>query len=323
MSLLEIRDLVKHYEGSGGIFEGRRKKVRAVDGLSFSLDRGEILGLVGESGCGKSTLGRLVVRLEEPTAGEISFAGREITSWKGSKLRELRRHFQIIFQDSASALNPRWTAGTIIEEPLVNYGVAREERWKRARELLTLVGLESGDVGKYPHEFSGGQRQRINIARALALEPSLLVCDEPVSSLDVSIRAQVLNLLRDLKKRLNLSYIFISHDLAAVRYLSGRVAVMYLGKIVEILPANLVSQAFHPYTRALLRAVPEPNPRQRIFQEGVVRGEPPDPSNPPPGCRFHPRCPEAADVCRQEEPLLKEVEESHTLACHMREKEAK
>jgi peptide/nickel transport system ATP-binding protein/oligopeptide transport system ATP-binding protein len=318
VSLLEVRELVKHYAGKRGIFAGHREKVRAVDGVSFSLARGETLGLVGESGCGKSTLGRLVVRLEEPTAGKILFAGEEITAWTGRKLRELRRRVQIVFQDSYSSLNPRRTVGAIIEEPLANFGVAKEERRERVRELLTLVGLEPVDAPKYPHEFSGGQRQRINIARALALEPELIVCDEPVSSLDVSIRAQILNLLRELKRRLNLSYLFISHDLAAVKYLADRVAVMYLGKLVEILAAEgLVSQARHPYTRALLQAVPEPNPRQRTGQKPVVRGEPPDPANPPLGCRFHPRCPEALDVCRQDEPVLKEVGEGHLVACHL------
>ncbi|AIS52200.1 oligopeptide transport ATP-binding protein AppF [Thermoanaerobacter kivui] len=318
VSLLEVRDLIKHYPGKGGILAVRREKVRAVDGVSFSIARGETLGLVGESGCGKSTLGRLVVRLEEPTAGKILFAGEDITGWKGRKLREMRRRFQIIFQDSSSSLNPRRTVGATIEEPLANFGVAKEERRERVAELLTLVGLEPRDASKYPHEFSGGQRQRINIARALALQPELVVCDEPVSSLDVSIRAQVLNLLRELKKRLGLSYLFISHDLAAVNYLADRVAVMYLGKIVEILPAEgLVSQARHPYTRALLQAVPEPDPRQKISQKPVVRGEPPDPANPPAGCRFHPRCPEAREACRQEEPVLKEVGDGHWVRCHL------
>ncbi|MGQ9824859.1 MAG: ABC transporter ATP-binding protein, partial [Desulfotomaculales bacterium] len=312
VSLLEVKDLVKHYLGKKGILAGRREKVRAVDGVSFSIARGETLGLVGESGCGKSTLGRLVMRLEEPTAGKIFFAGEEITVWTGRKLRELRRRFQIIFQDSSSSLNPRRTVGAIIEEPLANFGVAKDERRERVRELLKLVGLEPEHALQYPHEFSGGQRQRINIARALALQPELVVCDEPVSSLDVSIRAQILNLLRELKRRLNLSYLFISHDLAAVNYLADRVAVMYLGQIVEVLPAEgLVSQTRHPYTQALLQAVPEPDPRQKTGQKPVIRGEPPDPASPPPGCRFHPRCPEAREVCRQEEPVLKEVGEGH------------
>ncbi|RJX29357.1 MAG: ATP-binding cassette domain-containing protein [Dethiobacter sp.] len=318
MSLLEVKELVKHYAGKRGIFAGHQEKVRAVDGVSFSLARGETLGLVGESGCGKSTLGRLVVRLEEPTAGKIFFTGEEISGWTGRKLRELRSRFQIIFQDSSSSLNSRRTAGAIIEEPLANFGMRKGERRERVRELLTLVGLEPEHAAHYPHEFSGGQRQRINIARALTLQPELIVCDEPVSSLDVSIRAQILNLLRELKKRMGLSYLFISHDLAAVNYLVDRVAVMYLGKIVEMLPAEgLVSQARHPYTLALLRAVPEPDPRQRTGQKPVMRGEPPDPVSPPAGCRFHPRCPEARDVCRQNEPVLREVEEGQLVACHL------
>ncbi|MCL6449544.1 MAG: ABC transporter ATP-binding protein [Armatimonadetes bacterium] len=318
VSLLEVRDLVKHYPGKGGILAGRREKVRAVDGVSLSIARGETLGLVGESGCGKSTLGRLVVRLEEPTAGKIFFAGQETTGRTGRKLRELRRRFQIIFQDSSSSLNPRRTVGAIIEEPLANFGVVKGECRERVGELLELVGLEPGDASKYPHEFSGGQRQRINIARALALQPELVVCDEPVSSLDVSIRAQILNLLRELKRRFNLSYLFISHDLAAVSYLADRVAVMYLGQIVEVLPAEgLVSQARHPYTRALLQAVPEPDPQQRTGQKPVIRGEPPDPASPPPGCRFHPRCPEAREVCRQEEPVLKKVGKGRLVRCHL------
>lgn len=318
MSLLEVRELVKHYAGKRGVFSDRRGKVRAADGVSFSLAQGETLGVVGESGCGKSTLGRLVVRLEEPTSGEVFFAGEEITGLTGKKLQEVRRRFQIIFQDSSSSLNPRRTAGTIIEEPLANFGVAQEERRERVRELLALVGLEPGHTSHYPHEFSGGQRQRVNIARALALQPELVVCDEPVSSLDVSIRAQILNLLRDLKNSFNLSYLFISHDLAAVNYLADRVAVMYLGKIVEILPAEgLVSLARHPYTRALLNSVPEPDPQQRTGQKPVVAGEPPDPANPPKGCRFHPRCPEARAVCRQEEPVLLEGRDMHLVACHI------
>lgn len=318
MSLLEVRVLVKHYEGKSSLAEGGRAKVRAVDGISLTLERGEVLGLVGESGCGKSTFARLVTRLEEKTAGEIYFDGQEISRCTGKKLRRMRRHFQVIFQDSSSSLNPRWKAGAIIEEPLVNYGVSREARHRRVLELINLVGMEPGDVEKYPHEFSGGQRQRINIARALILEPALLVCDEPVSSLDVSIRAQVLNLLRELKERLNLTYLFISHDLAAVGCLASRVAVMYLGQIVEIIPAKrLHLQGSHPYTRALVEAVPEPNPRRKAHLIPAIRGEPPDPSRPPQGCRFHPRCPCAAEICREEEPLLKEVGEEHRAACHL------
>lgn len=319
MRLLEVENLVKYYESKTYFKRNKETKVRAVDGVSLTLKRGEVLGLVGESGCGKSTLARLVTRLEEKTAGEIFFDGQEISACTGKKLRELRRHFQIIFQDPASSLNPRWEAGTIIEEPLVNYGVSRGNRRERLLELLEMVGLEPGDLEKYPHEFSGGQRQRINIARALALNPALLVCDEPVSSLDASIRAQVLILLQELKEKLKLSYLFISHDLAAVSSLANQVAVMYLGRIAEIMPARqLHLQGSHPYTQALVEAVPVPDPRQKTVLKAALKGEPPDLSRPPVGCRFHPRCPEAAAVCREEEPDLKEVGEAHLAACHLR-----
>ena len=321
MNLLEVRNLVKHFDGRTYSGKHGRGKVRAVDGVSLSLKQGEVLALVGESGCGKSTFARLVTRLEEKTAGEIIFDGRDISGCTGRKLRLLRRHFQIIFQDSASSLNPRWKAFAILEEPLLNYGVPREQRRRRVLELMQRVGLDAMDAYKYPHEFSGGQRQRINIARALALEPSLLVCDEPVSSLDVSIRAQVLNLLRELKERLNLSYLFISHDLAAVSSLACRVAVMYLGQVVEVLPVcELQNKSCHPYTRALVEAVPEPGPRRKGHLIFTIRGEPPDPSRPPQGCRFHPRCPEAAGICREVTPVLKEVGEARQIACHLRPK---
>lgn len=317
MSLLQVIGLAKHYGTGGGFLAGGREKVRAVDGVSLSLARGETLGLVGESGCGKSTLGRLILRLEEPTAGKVFFAGEEITAWTGKRLRELRRRVQVVFQDSYSSLNNRQTVGAIIEEPLLNFGVGKKERRQRVRELLATVGLEPELVSRYPHEFSGGQRQRINIARALALKPEFIVCDEPVSSLDVSIRAQVLNLLRELKKEFGLSYLFISHDLAAVSYLADRVAVMYLGKIVEVLAAGkLVNDARHPYTQMLLAAVPVPDPRQRNRCREFVKAEPPDPGNCPPGCRFHPRCPRAAEKCRREEPGLRPVDKEHLAACH-------
>ncbi len=309
-------ELVKHYPLRRGFFRGAAQ-VRAVDGVSFSLARGETLGLVGESGCGKSTLGRLLVRLEEPTAGKVFFAGAEVTSLKGEQLRGFRQRVQIVFQDFYSALDPRQTVGAAVEEPLANFGVPRRERRDRVRELLVLVGLDPGFASRYPHELSGGQCQRVAIARALALEPELIVCDEPTSSLDVSVRAQILKLLRDLKVGLRLSYVFISHDLAAVSYLADRVAVMYLGKIVELLPAeDLKARARHPYTRALLEALPEPDPRRRAAWKAVVRGEPPDPAAPPPGCRFHPRCPEAGEACRQEEPVLREVSAGHFVRCH-------
>jgi len=318
LPLLEVKNLVKHYPGKTAFTGSSREKVRAVDGVSFSLEQGETLGLVGESGCGKSTLGRLIVRLEEPTAGQIFFAGEELSRISGKELRERRRRLQIIFQDSLASLNPRRTVGALLEEPLENFGVTAKQRQKRVQELLELVGLEAEQQRLYPHEFSGGQRQRINIARALALKPSLVVCDEPVSSLDASIRAQILNLLRELQKKFALSYIFISHDLAAVIYLADLVAVMYLGKIVELLPAGiLLSRAVHPYTQALLQAVPQPDPRQRGGFQQAVQGEPPDPAHPPEGCRFHPRCPAACDSCRKEEPALKEVGAEHLAACHL------
>jgi len=318
VSLLRVIDLAKHYGTGGGFLAGGREKVLAVDGVSLSLARGETLGLVGESGCGKSTLGRLILRLEEPTAGKIFFAGEEITAWTGKRLRELRQRVQIVFQDSYSSLNSRQTVGAIIEEPLLNFGAGKKERQKKVRELLATVGLEPELVSRYPHEFSGGQRQRINIARALALKPEFIVCDEPVSSLDVSIRAQVLNLLRELKKEFGLSYLFISHDLAAVSYLADRVAVMYLGKIVEVLATRrLLDDARHPYTRTLLAAVPVPDPRQREVCQEVIKGEPPDPAKHPKGCRFHPRCPGAIEVCRRTEPVLEEVNEGHLVACHL------
>jgi peptide/nickel transport system ATP-binding protein/oligopeptide transport system ATP-binding protein len=256
--------------------------------------------------------------LEEPTAGRIFFNNLDITALSGKKLRELRQKIQIIFQDSYSSLNPRRTVGSIIGEPLANFRIGtRKEQRRRVQELLEIVGLKPEHVSRYPHEFSGGQRQRINIARALALHPQLIVCDEPVSSLDVSIQAQILNLLRNLKTQFGLSYLFISHDLAAVSYISERVAVMYLGKIVEVIRSqDLVQKARHPYTRALLAAVPVADPRRRGERKVIVKGEPPDPLNPPAGCRFHPRCPAAAEKCRTEEPPLETVADGHVVACH-------
>ena len=317
MNLLKVVGLSKHYYTGGGFLSV--EKVSAVDWVSFSLAKGETLSLVGESGCGKSTLGRLVLRLEKPTDGKIFFAGEEITGWSGKKLNELRSKIQIIFQDTYSSLNPLHTVGTIIGEPLANFRVGTKiEQKRRVEELLELVGLNSEHITRYAHEFSGGQRQRIGIARALALHPQLVVCDEPVASLDVSIQAQILNLFIDLKKRYGLSYLFISHDLAAVSYISDRVAVMYLGKIVEVLKSkDLAVKAGHPYTRALLAAVPVSDPRQREGRKVIVQGEPPDPVNPPVGCRFHPRCPHAVQKCRHIEPALQDVGEFHQVACHL------
>ena len=319
MSLLEVNNLVKHYTRQKSLTNKSRLTVHAVDGVSLSIEKGEVLGLVGERGCGKSTLGRLIARLEEKTSGEIYFRGKEISSIKGGSLRLLRRNFQIIFQDTSSSLNPRWKTRPIIEEPMLNFGMDNSRRHNKCIELLYLVGLDKSDAEKYPHELSGGQRQRVNIARALALEPALLLCDEPVSSLDVSIRAQVLKLLQSLQQELQLSYLFISHDLAAVSTIASRVAVMYLGQIVEVLPAaGLEKAAAHPYTRALIEAVPMPDPhRAGALLRPAVRDEPPDPSNPPPGCRFHPRCPLAKEKCRIEKPAYKKINEQHYAACHL------
>jgi len=319
VSLLKVNNLVKHYTRRKSLSNKSRLAVHAVDGVSLTIDKGEVLGLVGESGCGKSTLGRLIARLEEKTSGEIYFHGKEISSTRGKSLRLLRRNFQIIFQDTSSSLNPRWKTRPIIEEPMLNFEMDESHRHNKCIELLDLVGLDKSDAEKYPHELSGGQRQRVNIARALALEPALLICDEPVSSLDVSIRAQVLKLLQSLQQKLQLSYLFISHDLAAVSTIATRVAVMYLGQIVEVLPAaGLEKTAAHPYTRALIEAVPMPDPhRAAALLRPAVRGEPPDPSNPPPGCRFHPRCPLAEEKCRIKKPAYKKIEEQHYAACHL------
>ncbi len=315
--LLEVRGLVKRFPLRRGVFGRVGGEVRAVDGVSFAVESGEVLGLVGESGCGKTTTGRCVLRLVEPTAGEIRFEGEDITHLPRRRLRPLRRRMQIIFQDPFSSLNPRLSAGSMLSEPLVLHGIARGARARdRVAELLEMVGLSPEHARRYPHEFSGGQRQRLGVARALAVEPRLIVADEPVSALDVSIRAQILNLLQDLQRRLGLAYLFIAHDLAVVQHISDRVAVMYLGRIVELAPADrLYAAPRHPYTAALLSAIPvagaEP-PRGRI----VLQGDVPSPLHPPAGCRFHPRCPLARERCRSEEPDLLEVAPGHFSACH-------
>jgi oligopeptide transport system ATP-binding protein len=319
--LLRVRNLVKNFPVRGGVFAEASEVVHAVDDVSFEIDAGETMGLVGESGCGKSTTGRCVLRLIEPTAGEIWFEGRNVTRLKGKALSMLRRNMQIIFQDPYASLNPRMAAGAIIGEALTIHKLAktRAQFDDRVVELLQLVGLNADHLRRYPHEFSGGQRQRIGIARALAVSPRLIVCDEPVSALDVSIQAQIVNLLADLQEEFRLAYLFIAHDLAVVRHISTRVAVMYLGRIVELAPAEeLYGNPRHPYTEALLSAVPMPDPtarRQRIRLEGEI----PNPIHPPPGCCFHPRCPiRELPLCSSERPPLKQTTEGHWLACHLR-----
>lgn len=311
-ALVRVRGLYKHFP-----VEGSDDVVRAVDGVTFDVFQGETLGLVGESGCGKSTVGRCVLRLMEPTGGEVLFEGRDVLALGGGSLRALRREMQIIFQDPYASLNPRMRVREIVGEPLVVHGVARgkAERTERVAELLRRVGLDPDFMARYPHEFSGGQRQRIGIARALALNPKLIVADEPVSALDVSVQAQVVNLLEDLQAELGLTYLFISHGLAVVEHISTRVAVMYLGRIVEVAAAaELYAQPLHPYTRALLSAIPVPDPgrkRERI----ILRGDVPTPINPPSGCRFRTRCPDAIAECAQIDPELREVAPGHTAAC--------
>lgn len=317
--VLEVRDLVKHYSVGGGFFGRGRKQLRAVDGVSFTIGQGETLGLVGESGCGKSTVGKAVLRLVEPTSGHVSLEGEEITGLGSAALLERRKRMQVIFQDPYSSLNPRMTAGEIVQEPLINFGIgSRAEQRDRVAMLFARVGLRPDQRANYPHEFSGGQRQRLGIARALALGPSVIIGDEPVSALDVSVQAQVINLMMDLQQEFGLSYLFVAHDLGVVEHISHRVAVMYLGKIVEIAArASLFETPRHPYTEALLAAVPVSHPRARRART-VLTGDVPSPINPPSGCRFHTRCPIAVPRCRQEEPPLVVDASGHGVACHLR-----
>lgn len=323
MPLLKVEHLSKEFPTENGLLSSKfSKRVSAVNDVSFEIHDGETLGLVGESGCGKSTTGRAIMRLDPPTSGKVYFKGRDMSELSKKELREVRGELTMIFQDPYSSLNPRMTIGEIITEPMVIHNIGtKEEQEAKARELLDVVGLNPEHINRFPHEFSGGQRQRVGIARAFALQPKLIICDEPVSALDVSIQSQVLNLLQDLQKKYGTAYLFIAHDLSVVQHISDRVAVMYLGKMVELSDwRTLYVEPHHPYTQSLLSAVPVPDPDvQRARERIILPGDPPSPIDPPSGCRFHTRCPIAKEICAQEQPELREVKPGHFCACHFAE----
>ncbi len=315
--ILRIEHLKKYFEVGGGFLGGKKVSIRAVDDINFSVKRGETFGLVGESGCGKTTLGQTIIRLYEPTDGNILFNGNNLSKLSAGQMRPYRRDIQMIFQDPSASLDPRMTVGSVISEPLNIAGIgSRSERSEKVQDLLRVVGLNAYFANRYPHEFSGGQRQRIGIARALAMNPQLVICDEPVSALDVSIQAQVLNLLKQLQQQFNLTYLFIAHNLAVVAHIADRIGVMYLGKLVEVGDSRAITESpRHPYTQALISAIPLPQPG-RIRQRIILEGDVPSPANPPSGCRFHPRCPIARSNCAEVEPPLEEKETGHWVACH-------